>query len=68
MCDAKIVKDGKTVAMVYTGSQINVIKSCKTGKLQEFKDLKELESMVIKFGGELVLGYNQLPELQKLSN
>ena len=68
MCDAKIVKGGKIVAMVYTGSKINVLKSCKTGKLQEFKDLKELESMVSRLGGELVISYSQLPELQKLAD
>ena len=71
-----IEKDGKVVGKVYvygsistnTGEHIIVVKSLRTGKLQEFASVDELKARLEPMGCKLVISYGQLPELQKLSN
>ena len=66
--NSRIERDGKIVASVYVCGNMVVVKSRKTGKLQEFASVEELKSKLEPLGCKLVISYGQLPELQKLSN
>ena len=74
--NSRIEKDGKIVGKVYlygsvsagAGEQIIVVKSVRTGKLQEFASVEELKRKLEPLGCKLVISYSQLPELQKLAN
>ena len=65
---SRIEKDGKIVASVYVCGSMVVVKSVKTGKLQEFASVDELKARLEPMGCKLVISYSQLPELQKLAN
>ena len=65
---SSIKKDGKTVAKVYVCGELVVVKSLRTGKLQEFASVEELRRKLEPLGCVLVVSYNQQAEVQKLAN
>lgn len=68
MCESRIEKGGKIVARVYVCGELVVVKSLRTGKLQEFGSVEELKRKLEPLDCVLVVSYSQLAELQKLSN
>lgn len=65
---SRIEKEGKIVAAVYVCGSMVVVKSVRTGKLQEFGSVEELKRKLEPLGCKLVVSYANLPELQKLAN
>lgn len=65
---SSIEKDCKIVGRVYVCGELVVVKSLRTGKLQEFASVEELKRKLEPLGCKLVVSYNQLADLQKLSN
>ena len=55
--NSRIEKDGKIVASVYVCGNMVVVKSRRTGKLQEFASVKELKSKLEPLGCKLVVSW-----------
>lgn len=68
MSQSRIEKDGKIVASVYVCGSMVVVKSAKTGKLQEFASVNDLKARLEPMGCKLVVSFAHLPELRKLAN
>ena len=64
---SRIYKNGQVVALVYVILGMVVVKSVKTGKLQEFASVQELKVKLEPMGCKLVISYSQMAELQKLT-
>jgi len=66
--NSRIEKDGKIVASVYVCGNLVVVKSKRTGKLQEFASVNDLKARLEPMGCKLIISFAQLPELRELSN
>jgi hypothetical protein len=64
----RIEKDGKLVGSVYVCRSMVVVKSVRTGKLQEFASVEELKRKLEPLGCKLVVSCGQLAELKELAN
>jgi hypothetical protein len=65
MSQSRVEKDGKTIALLYVCGSMVVVKSVRTGKLQEFASVAALKAKLEPMGCKLVVSYSMMPELKE---